>query len=64
MNDQMKKDKKDWWDTHIKVVGYENNRKKEKQIHSSIKKACIEYWMQQASKITELENAREKRKND
>jgi len=27
----MKKNKKNWWDAHIKVVGYENNRKKEKQ---------------------------------
>ena len=26
----MKKNKKDWWETHIKVVGYENNPKKEK----------------------------------
>jgi len=56
--------KKNWWDTHIKVVGYENNPKKEKQIHSSIKKACVEYWMQQASKITELENAREEKEGE
>ena len=58
MSDEIKKN---WWDTHIKVVGYENNRKKEKQIHSSIKNTCIEYWMQQASKITKLENAREQK---
>ena len=56
--------KKNWWDTHIKVVGYENNRKKEKQIHSLIKKACIEYWMQQTSEITKLENAREQKEGE
>ena len=55
----MTKKKKDWFDTHVKVMTLDNNLEKEKKIHKEIKKACVERWMRQASEVTKQENERE-----
>ena len=55
----MKKKKKDWFDTHVKVMTLDNNQEQEKKIHKEIKKACVERWMRQASEVTKRENERE-----
>jgi hypothetical protein len=56
----MVKNKKDWFDTHVKVMTLDDDPKQAKKIHSEIKKACVDRWMSQASKITKQENEREK----
>tara|TARA_R100000781_G_scaffold22869_1_gene16923 strand:+ start:828 stop:1013 length:186 start_codon:yes stop_codon:yes gene_type:complete len=55
----MTKKKKDWFDTHIKVMTLDDNPEQEKKIHTEIKKACVERWMRQASEVTKQENQRE-----
>ena len=55
----MAKKKKDWFDTHVKVMTLDNNPEQEKKIHKEIKKACVERWMRQASEVTKRENERE-----
>jgi hypothetical protein len=37
----MPKNKKDWFDTHVKVMTLDDNLEQEKKIHEEIKKACI-----------------------
>ena len=51
--------KKDWFDTHVKVMTFNNDEEQEKKIHSEIRKACIDRWTRQASEITKKENKKE-----
>ena len=46
----MTKDKKDWFDTHIKVMTLDDNPEQEKKIHKEIKKVCIERLQQSDDK--------------
>ena len=34
--------KKDWFDTHVKVMTLDDNPEQGKKIHEEIKKACVE----------------------
>ena len=57
--------KKDWFNTHIKIITLDGDKKKEKEILSEIKEACIERWTKQASDVTREENLKEdKSKNE
>ena len=38
----MPKNKKDWFDTHVKVMTLDDNSEQEKKIHAEIKKACVQ----------------------
>jgi len=55
----MMKNKKDWFDTHVKVMTFDDNPEKAKKIHSEIKKACVERWTKQASEVTKELNREE-----
>ena len=55
----MTKKKKDWFDTHIKVMTLDDNPEQEKKIHTEIKKACVERWTRQVSEVTKELNKEE-----
>ena len=38
----MTKKKKDWFDTHVKVMTLDDNSEQEKKINAEIKKACVQ----------------------
>jgi hypothetical protein len=54
-------DKKDWFDTHVKVMTFDNNLEQEKKIHKEIREACIERWMGQVSEVTKELNKEEEK---
>jgi hypothetical protein len=56
----MTKNKKDWFDTHVKVMTLDDNPEQEKKIHKEIKEACIERWTKQVSEVTKELNEEEK----
>jgi len=55
----MTKNKNDWFDTHVKVMTFDDNLEKEKKIHKEIKEACIERWTKQVSEVTKELNKEE-----